>query len=889
MKKIKFTCPHCAAKLRVPTHLAGVSAPCPKCGATITAPSDITAAEVETSVPARAAAPSQASGPAASSSPTAREVGAPAGQSASTGSQGATTSSPAAPSAVVEPPAQVAPPTAPAPAAVTPPAAASPTAAPSRADEAPILVEERYEAVAPARTPAAPPLTITQPIQITRPTDALPMAKEAAPSGDPLPRLDVSLAGQEPAAGLPSPLAEPTRTRVYLPPPGATETPSRPEDFLSPAATARSKEGTETPAPPAEEVPQFETFEELAQGELPAVSNEVAAPALPPDLAPISLDDLAGPSELDPSAPSLSPPSAAGRPDPVPETSPVVAPATPPSPQAEVDPLDSFAALFAEASESEATPSAPAAPVPASSQPSGAAQSTFSEANLPEEEVELEELPASPLEQGSFGKLLAQSATETSPSSATPPPVPQEPVAPAIPPSPPEDSFGALLAEELAPNKINKRVLLLLGGAVLTVVILLVVGIIVGVNYFGGGWDPAEDYAQAEAAEKKKVAMPRIPTSSETAKTPPLTEEEKASLVDAPAISRDEAARPAPGDAPALAFDEKASQAVNGSRGTSVIGSPSLDLIDPSLDGIGSLSGRPSPQEPATPAPPASNDAPTPAVGSSSSSAEAERTAAVGSPSAPPPGAEEAEGKSATPLAKTDPNYNPPDSFPAPGPEDRSALGHTHDVIDAFLRAPDVATRVKYTFNGESLRPAIEDYHQKWPYQRFGRYSLQLYDIEMDSSRGGPYWVFIVSTSDDDAGFPLIVRNEGGLLKVDWEIFAEFSDRHFLRFRDGAVSPPATFRLIIERFSDYYGSDRDAFTDLADYYIFQVNPPYGDINQFAEYVFVKRDSPVAKALSDLIGLGDDPLAVVVTLDQKPFAHGVKHIVITELVTEGWFR
>ena len=49
MKKIKFTCSHCQAKLRVPSHLAGVSAPCPKCGATITAPSDFDDAEEEIS------------------------------------------------------------------------------------------------------------------------------------------------------------------------------------------------------------------------------------------------------------------------------------------------------------------------------------------------------------------------------------------------------------------------------------------------------------------------------------------------------------------------------------------------------------------------------------------------------------------------------------------------------------------------------------------------------------------------------------------------------------------------------------------------------------------------------------------------------------------------
>ncbi|MDP4792845.1 MAG: hypothetical protein NWR99_13270, partial [Verrucomicrobiales bacterium] len=64
MKKIKFTCTNCHAKLRVPTHLAGISAPCPKCGVTITAPSEITEA-VEDDEPRRAAVPVSSSSAAA--------------------------------------------------------------------------------------------------------------------------------------------------------------------------------------------------------------------------------------------------------------------------------------------------------------------------------------------------------------------------------------------------------------------------------------------------------------------------------------------------------------------------------------------------------------------------------------------------------------------------------------------------------------------------------------------------------------------------------------------------------------------------------------------------------------------------------------------------------
>jgi hypothetical protein len=102
------------------------------------------------------------------------------------------------------------------------------------------------------------------------------------------------------------------------------------------------------------------------------------------------------------------------------------------------------------------------------------------------------------------------------------------------------------------------------------------------------------------------------------------------------------------------------------------------------------------------------------------------------------------------------------------------------------------------------------------------------------------------------------------------------------------MAPPATFRLILERFTDYYGSDRDAFTDLGDYLVYQVYPPYGE-TEFSEFVFVKKDSELGRKLDKLVGIGDEPLAVVVTLDQQAFAHGVKHYVLSELVTEGWFR
>ena len=70
---------------------------------------------------------------------------------------------------------------------------------------------------------------------------------------------------------------------------------------------------------------------------------------------------------------------------------------------------------------------------------------------------------------------------------------------------------------------------------------------------------------------------------------------------------------------------------------------------------------------------------------------------------------------------------------------------------------------------------------------------------------------------------------------------------------------------MLDRVSDYYGTDRDAFTDLNDYQVYQVNAPYGDLDEFSEYVFVKKDTEPAQSdmgVGDEISTGDDVLSVI---------------------------
>lgn len=513
-----------------------------------------------------------------------------------------------------------------------------------------------------------------------------------------------------------------------------------------------------------------------------------------------------------------------------------------------------------------------------------------------------EEAPVNPLHEGSFGNLFSQQSASggqisaPSPDGAPAAPAPHSgnalPAPVTQPPARPEgdvleELFGGPLRSPEDPKKLSKTAVVMISCLVGAAVIAILMVVLLG-QLFLGGREPEDSFKEGSvvesAAEKSKGGASAAPVAGNE---PAL--DEVPATIDPVAIIRDSIPDGgAATEAPALSIDERVQQIVNGTgsapaTGGSIIGQPSLDLVENAIDQFNT----PTPVEipgladvapaPATPPAPAAAAPPVSALDAAGSSL-------LG------PAGQDPAGSAARSLGDTgkSANYNPAASFTAPGP-DESPLLRVNDLIDAFLRAPDWQTRVKYTYQGDSLQPAIEDYYQKWPDTKIARYTQQLFQMEQSAELGGPYWVYLISTTDADQGFPLIIRVEDGNLKVDWEIYSEFNDRHFVRFRDGAMPRPSTFRVVIERVSDYYGTDREAFTNVKDYYVYQVNPPYGDLNEFSEYAFVKKDSEVAAELEKVVGLGDEPLAVILTLDEEAFAHGVKHFVISDYLTEGWLR
>jgi len=955
VKKIKFTCSNCEAKLRVPTHLAGVSAPCPKCGSTITAPTDLENV-VDDSIedssaqsapnpqrePAVASSTVPESGP-ASSGTQASVAAPPAGPTisveASSGSAvvGSVVSTPvneaipqpAAAPGVPEPEPQI--PSAPQVSVEVPPAdvpvgeetlvvdSPAPEVPEPAVNEAPVetpipsppapvpiapppVVAAPYADETRAETELAPPPAVpeTQPIRVNpQPSHLPPVRSQEVDSTGELPRLDVNLADQGSAAPDSldrNPGAPGGPTRVQLPQPGTEMESFSPDDFIIPAQSEVAAEEPPAPAAPAEEVVAPEYTE-----------PEYAAPEGFPEDGGIPLDEVEAPLVEQPHVDeALDVPQGSGEYVPL-----------------ELPPLDSQEPEVAEpeiaepALESNFIAEAAAAQEMAPAVGEEMAVPAMAEADLHEGSIEnmLSEQRGAPATEPSYEHMettLIAPSGESQPTTELPaqaPPTEQATPAGATEQVKSErdildEMFGSAPKEEGTRNATKIMI------SVMVAVALLAIGFVcVGIWVFGGGMNPSHGQGESPAApaaansksgakaaaEKSNVNNAAIPEPSiddAPAVIDPVAQERvedtnsSASTVTLPGAmdqpvrivdSSGNASRPADmtaiqavessigdppaiSDQPALTIDEPVQQIVNGENGgtgATLIGgsgNPPADPIESALADFGS-----NVEEQAR-----------------------DKIDALANDAADRITGEKPDG---APAAVSVENYNPLASFPAP----EEGLGRTHDLLDAFLRAPDWETRVKYVYRGESLRPAMEEYYKKYDMVNYSRYSKLLFQMEADKELGGPYWVYLVSTSDTEQGFPLIIREEDGLLKVDWESFSEFEDRHFVQFQRGAIASPRTFRLVVERVSDYYGSDRNGFETLDDYYVYQVNPPYGDLNEFSDYAFVKMDSEIAKRLDEVVGLGEQPLAVIVTISQEAFPHGVKHLVITDYVTEGWFR
>ncbi len=246
----------------------------------------------------------------------------------------------------------------------------------------------------------------------------------------------------------------------------------------------------------------------------------------------------------------------------------------------------------------------------------------------------------------------------------------------------------------------------------------------------------------------------------------------------------------------------------------------------------------------------------------------------------PPPSSQPA---SSTPASSTGGSYSASTSSGTGS----GLLGPVRTTLETFLNAPTWQDRLPYVFEADSIRAEMADYYAANPYEPGRNYAIEFWQMDPAPEHGNPFYVYNVSASDSPEWFPVVVRDTPQGLKVDWGIYTEFSDKHFQRFQTAKETGPRRFRLVMRR-TDYWGPDREM---LKDYDTFVIATPHSspesDLLQ-GPHAFVRKGTKLSSKLEKMVPWSAEPLAVILEVERKAiFNGGMPHLVIRELVTDGW--
>ncbi len=842
MSKIKFSCPTCQAKLKVPAQLAGVAGPCPKCGGTIVAP--LQSEEGPAPEPAAAAAPTPAMAGSGYQAPAPAPAPAPTPQPA-----------PAPAPAIAPAPAAVA-----APAAVNPPPITAPPTYPTASAPAP--------APAPVAAPMAPPVAPEPVAAFPRPMEQVSHTAAVALAAPP--STPVTGLATQPPQSVPSafpahaPIApEPTPAPVQAAPVAEAPVLAPAPELVVPQQQPQTILGVSAQQPPeqplVEEVASHQPVAERAPVETgydqayvpktqPIVVKKKPVEQLPTEPEPHGYDATAFDVPM-----AEQQPAATGYPEH--DAAAAVAPEAYDH-QVSYDAADDQP-YYADPVEPEIPPAAEPHQVEMGyEQP----ETVHHYEEQPQEglvgvDPEFDEDHLPDTGDGSMAAFFAEGAQD-------PAPIPPETGVEPQPDRPKSEILDELLAS--TPATEQKRKEKKKGLSLTSVLMLITLGLVVVISVLGvgfavqkaGGLSTSQQKEQGEQGGKN-LEQKRQNFGEETAAAAGSTDEIPVNLND--------------GIAPdSMSFDDAVKKAITESGASDAIEIARAG-VDSGEQPIAIPPIQPAPE--ITPPPPAIPDIEPPAPDAS--------TPVIKAP-APTP--------IAGGIPEVNTEYKPEPFYPAPGPDDLP-LKNTHALVEAFLKAPDYRGRVAYSYQGHSKEPTMRAYYNTWPDFSMERYKIKLFQMELDPEFGGPFWVYqiLMNDADDTGGVPMIIREEAGNLKVDWEVYSEFRDQHFVKFLEGRIAGPASFRVVAERVSEYPGPDKGAFTNSGDYLCYELNPPYGGYRAHSEYAFIKKGTVLGDKMDQLIALGDDPLAVIVTLDFQEFHHGIRHLVIKEFINEGWLR
>ena len=217
---------------------------------------------------------------------------------------------------------------------------------------------------------------------------------------------------------------------------------------------------------------------------------------------------------------------------------------------------------------------------------------------------------------------------------------------------------------------------------------------------------------------------------------------------------------------------------------------------------------------------------------------------------------------------------------PSSDPRDRA-----RNVVRKFLEAQSWKDRVGLVDASGDPGAALSAYYQSHPDLPISNYRLDFFHNEPRPGDTGSAYIFFLTFPDETDGFPVMVMENQGEFRLDWDLYLEFREKAFQRFVEDAPEKAASFRLVLQRVT-YWEPDRDQIPNVDQLLCYKIDPPYPG---FTRYAFVDRETEVGKQLGKELSWESDPLAAEVQLKWSEFPGGKRYLTIDRLVARSWVR
>jgi hypothetical protein len=208
-------------------------------------------------------------------------------------------------------------------------------------------------------------------------------------------------------------------------------------------------------------------------------------------------------------------------------------------------------------------------------------------------------------------------------------------------------------------------------------------------------------------------------------------------------------------------------------------------------------------------------------------------------------------------------------------PEDVAAA---RTILENFINAQTIEERLSYSQPAPKIEEQMRDYYSKHPTPaRIAQINYTLANVLEGSTKR--FFIFEVTTDQQQQGFPVAVEETEGGMKVDWRSFVEFHDNMLGRFISVYRPGTESFRVILER-AHYFKTD---VPDLGSKLAFRIKPP---IPGFEGFAFCSKDNTIGEEL-DRKFAWDVKYLPIVELEWVKDEKGAKYIKILRVVQDNW--